>query len=88
MRLGKQPSETKKPHTWRTRKDPFTDVWEEVKALFGELQHRHPDTFQPGQLRTLHWRSRSGEPRKARRRTYFLPRSLNRETEPNRTVRA
>ena len=77
VRLGKLPSETKKPHTWRTRKDPFAAVWEEVeaflkvnpnlevKALFGELQRRHPDAFQPGQLRTLQrrvkqWRATEG----------------------------
>ncbi len=77
VQLGKLPSETKKPHTWRTRKDPFAAVWEEVeaflkvnpnlevKALFGELQRRHPGTFQPGQLRTLQrrvkqWRATEG----------------------------
>ena len=65
IRRGKLPSETKKPQTWRTRKDPFADVWEEVKtflkvnpnlevkALFGDLQRRYPGRFQPGQLRTL-----------------------------------
>ena len=65
IRLGKLPSETVKPRTWRTRKDPFEDVWEEAKeflemnpnlevtALFGELQRRYPGKFQPGQLRTL-----------------------------------
>ena len=65
LRLGKLPSETQKPQTWRTRKDPFADVWEEVrtflkvnpglevKALFEELQRRYPGKFQPGQLRTL-----------------------------------
>jgi hypothetical protein len=26
-KLGKLPSELKKPHTWRTRKDPFEKVW-------------------------------------------------------------
>ena len=49
VRLGKVPSDTKKPPTRRTRKDPFAEVWDEaraflkvnpgleVKALFGEL---------------------------------------------------
>ena len=77
LRLGKLPSETKKPQTWRTRKDPFADVWDEVKAflevnpglevkaLFEELQRRHPGKFQPGQLRTLQrrvkqWRATEG----------------------------
>ena len=65
LRHDKLPSELKQPHTWRTRKDPFAEVWEEivaflevnphldVKALFGELQRRYPGRFKPGQLRTL-----------------------------------
>lgn len=63
--LGKLPSELKKPRTWRTRKDPFEDVWPEVKSrlelnpglqattLFQYLQRKYPGTFQDGQLRTL-----------------------------------
>jgi len=31
MRLGKKPSEIKAEHTWRTREDPFAEVWDEVK---------------------------------------------------------
>ena len=65
LRSGKLPSETKAPHTWRTRKDPFADVWEEVRAklevnpgleaktLFEDLQRRYPGRFQDGQLRTM-----------------------------------
>ena len=65
IRLGKLPSEVKKTHTWRTREDPFAEVWEEVreklelnpgleaKTLFEYLQRRHPERFQDGQLRTL-----------------------------------
>ena len=30
-RLGKLPSKVKVEHTWRTREDPFADVWEEVR---------------------------------------------------------
>ena len=56
---------TKKPRTWRTRKDPFAEVWPEVrvqlevnpaqtaKALFVGLQQRYPGRFFDGQLRTL-----------------------------------
>jgi hypothetical protein len=63
--LGKLPSELKKPHTWRTRKDPFEDIWHEVKSmleinpgleaktLFEDLQRRNPGRFADGQLRTL-----------------------------------
>jgi hypothetical protein len=64
-RLGKLPSAVAQPHTWRTRKDPFQEVWPwcreqlelnwrlEAKALFGALQRRHPGRFRDGQLRTL-----------------------------------
>lgn len=65
LKAGKLPSQLKKPHTWRTRKDPFEEVWEEVRALlevnpgleaktlFGYLQERYPGVFEEGQLRTL-----------------------------------
>ena len=65
LRLTRLPSEVKPLHTWRTRSDPFAEVWEEVKAymrtnpdknvkkVFGEFQRRYPGKFQPGQLRTL-----------------------------------
>lgn len=65
VRLNKLPSEVSKPHTWRTRKDPFAEVWEalrmklelnpglEAKTLFDDLQRRYPGRFADGQLRTL-----------------------------------
>lgn len=58
------------PRTWRTRKDPFAEVWVELrlrleinpaqtaKALFKDLQRRHPGRFPDGQLRTLQRRVR------------------------------
>jgi len=63
--LGKLPSECGKPHTWRTRKDPFAKVWAELEeklgnnpglqanTLFEDLQRRYPGEFADGQLRTL-----------------------------------
>lgn len=65
VRLGKLPSEAKRSHEWRTRRDPFAEVWEEVreqlaanpgleaKTLFEDLQRRYPGQFAAGQLRTL-----------------------------------
>ena len=65
FRLEKLPSEIARPHTWRTRKDPFEDVWDgvqglleinpglEAKTIFDDLQRRYPGRFSDGQLRTL-----------------------------------
>jgi Mu transposase, C-terminal domain len=59
------PSEHFIPRTWRTREDPFQDVWPEIqqrleiapelqaKTLFDDLQRRFPGRFGHGQLRTL-----------------------------------
>lgn len=52
-------------HAWKTRKDPFDEVWEEIsdmlslqprleaKTIFSYLLDKYPETFQEGQLRTL-----------------------------------
>ena len=70
---GALPSTAKAPRTWRTREDPFADVWQsevvpqlvadtqgrlQALTLFTELCRRHPGRFQPGQLRTLQRRVR------------------------------
>jgi hypothetical protein len=59
------PSQVRGRHAWRTRFDPFVEVWPEVHALlevepglqaitlFEELQRRYPGRFSEGQLRTL-----------------------------------
>src|SRR5262249_61462750 len=59
------PSERRPPRTWRTREDPFQDVWPELegmlrlnpgleaKTLFVDLQRRFPGRYPDGQLRTL-----------------------------------
>ena len=64
------PSQLIKAHDWRTRPDPFTEVWTEIeqllerdaglqaKTVFQELQRRYPDRFPLGQLRTLQRRFR------------------------------
>jgi len=55
----------KTTHYWRTRPDPFKDVWSKIllqlqdepdctaKELFFRLQKEYPDKFKNGQLRTL-----------------------------------
>ena len=63
--LGKMPEEVSVEHSWRTREDPFEEVWAgleeklrinpglEAKTLFEDLQRRNPGRFGDGQLRTL-----------------------------------
>ena len=62
---GKLPSELRKDHDWRTRADPFAEVWPwvaeqlslhaglEARTLLEALQRAHPGRFADGQLRTL-----------------------------------
>ena len=64
-RDGKLPSERATEHTWRTREDPFAEIWEEVheqlaenpglqaKTLFDWLGRKYPGRFDDGQLRTF-----------------------------------
>jgi hypothetical protein len=59
------PSQRRVPHTWRTREDPFQDVWPDLvetlrlnpglqaKTLFDDLQRRFPGRFPDVQLRCL-----------------------------------
>ncbi|MEE8441160.1 MAG: IS21 family transposase [Spirochaetia bacterium] len=65
LRAGKLPSEMKGEHTWRTREDPFAEVWSEAKAflelnegleaktLFEHFQRLDPGQYADGQLRTF-----------------------------------
>jgi Mu transposase-like protein len=67
---GKLPSELKKPHTWRTRKDPFETDWVmieelithapelEAKTIMYMLSEKFPGRYQEGQVRTLQRRIR------------------------------
>ena len=62
---GKLPSELRTEHAWRTRTNPFGEVWPwvveqlslnpglEAKTLLAALQRAHPGRFADGQLRTL-----------------------------------
>ena len=70
LRNGKMPSAQRKSHTWRTRKDPFSEDWEQVtsrladcpelesKALFEWLCDECPGRYHEGQLRTFQRRVR------------------------------
>lgn len=61
------------PHDWRTRSDPFAEVWDrevlplleadkkgklQAKTVFKEIRGRKPGLFKAGQLRTLQRRMR------------------------------
>ena len=85
---GLLPSRRHKPHTWRTRKDPFAEVFEsEVKPLLAEdskgvleattllteLNRRHPGQFSEGQLRTLQRRIRQWRALNGSDKEVFFP---------------
>jgi hypothetical protein len=65
LALNLLPSEVKKERHWRTRDDPFSTVWDQVrqqieespgleaKTLFEWLQREYPGRFADGQIRTL-----------------------------------
>lgn len=67
LRMKKLPSEhrVERKRNWRTRRDPFKEVWPEVEqilkrapqvqatTLFDYLGRKYPGRFQEGQLRTL-----------------------------------
>ena len=65
LRSGKLPSKVRQDHTWKTRQDPFEEVWAEVEGflkedarfeattLFEWLQREYPGRYSDGQLRTL-----------------------------------
>lgn len=65
LAANRLPSELAQERPWRTREDPFSEVWEQVrqqmeespgleaKTLFEWLQREHPGRFSDGQIRTL-----------------------------------
>jgi hypothetical protein len=65
IRVNRLPSQCKKDRIWRTRAEPFEDVWNdlqeklelnsglEAKTLFEWLQRQYPGRYSDGQLRTL-----------------------------------
>ena len=75
----KRKSSGGKPRHWRTRKDPFAEVWQDIvlwleqepdqtaKNLLCRLMHEHPGCFTEGQLRTLQRRVKRWRADQARR---------------------
>ncbi len=85
---GPLPSETKEPRTWRTRPDPFVEVWAteiepllvrdkegelEAKTIFAELCRKKPGVFEPGQLRTLQRRVREWRAERGPDKEVYFP---------------
>jgi hypothetical protein len=85
---GPLPSETKEPRAWRTRPDPFVEVWSteiepllvrdpegklEAKTIFGELCRKRPGEFEPGQLRTLQRRVREWRAERGPEKEVYFP---------------
>ena len=85
---GALPSQTKEPRTWRTREDPFAELWAtevepllvadedgglEAKAVFAELVRRYPGRFEPGQVRTLQRRFRDWRAQHGPPKEVFFP---------------
>lgn len=85
--LGKLPGELKaeRVRTWRTRENPFDEVWEmvksflennpglEAKTLFEHLQRKHPGRYPDGQLRTFQRRVKSWRAQEGPPREVFFP---------------
>lgn len=82
---GKLPSEIKVDHTWRTREDPFNEIWDEVKekleinpgleakTLFEDMQRRYPGQYADGQLRTLQRRVKTWRALEGPAKEIFFP---------------
>jgi len=85
VRAGLLPSELRKPHTWRTRADPFAEDWPaltamleeapelEARTLFDHLVGLKPDAYAAGQLRTLQRRVREWRAQRGPEREIFFP---------------
>jgi len=85
VRAGKLPSELRKPHTWRTREDPFEEDWPalmvmleeapelEARTLFDHLVGLEPEAHTAGQLRTLQRRIRQWRAQRGPEREVFFP---------------
>lgn len=85
---GPLPSGTTETRRWRTRSDPFEEVWAaevepllvadttgrlEAKTIFEELCRRRPEQFERGQLRTLQRRVRDWRAERGPDKEVYFP---------------
>jgi transposase InsO family protein len=87
-------NESASPRTWRTRKDPFEEVWPEIlvwlrhdpdstaKSLMEQLHRVYPGRFPDGQLRTLQRRIREWRHVMARTLVHGIRDGSGAEEEP------
>ena len=83
LQAGCLPSELARPHTWRTRSDPFVEVQAELvgmlqtvpnlpaTAALAYLRHLYPGRFADGQLRTLQRQFRRRRARTKAKEVFF-----------------
>jgi hypothetical protein len=83
--IAQAPSQTRPPRNYRTRVDPFAEVWGEVeqllerdpsleaKTIFDHLCRQSPDRFQESQLRTLQRRVKVWRAQCGAPREVFFP---------------
>ncbi len=81
---GKLPSDLIQPRSWRTRPDPFEEVWPQMaerlseapelegKTLFEDLLGREPEHYHPGQLRTFQRRVKQWRAQEGPDKTVFF----------------
>lgn len=85
-KVGRLPSQIQPSHEWRTRPDPFAEVWSaeiepllstnpglQAKTVFEHLLERHPQRFDAGQLRTLQRRFREWRALHGEGKEVFFP---------------
>jgi hypothetical protein len=85
LKSGQLPQEMAKIHDWRTRRDPFETVWEQIveliknnpgleaKTIFAYLQRQKPGEYQDGQLRTLQRRMKQWRATQGPAKEVFFP---------------
>ena len=85
IRSGKLPSQCQLERTWRTREDPFEEIWAPVRAmleinpgleartLFEWLQRHYPGQYSDGQLRTFQRRVKQWRATEGPAREVYFP---------------
>jgi len=86
LKENRLPNEMKATHSWRTRTDPFEEVWEgeikgrlgdapglQAKTLFQDLTEQYPGKFAEGQLRTLQRRIKQWRAEEGPAKNVYFP---------------